>query len=140
MFSKPLSPFTKQKPDRSEETEDFPCFTLNYDFVERFFKKQLTLTSTKNWQQSIAKEKMAEERETSKSTSATKEEPVSIVAYTEDELEAFKENMASENTQKSTSTAVRRLQSWYFAKYKTELNLNSISKAESPQLLKHFFC
>ena len=47
--------------------------------------------------------------------------------------------MASENTQKSTSTAVRRLQSWYLAKYKTELNLNSISKAEAPQLLNHFF-
>ena len=89
------------------------------------------------------KQKMVEERETtetSKSTSATKdEEPVSIVAYTEDELEAFKENMASENTQKGTSTAVRRLRSWYLAKYKTELNLNSISKAEAPQLLKHVF-
>ena len=52
----------------------------------------------------IAKEKMAEGRETSKSTAATKEEPVSIVAYTESELGAFKENMASENKQKSTST------------------------------------
>ena len=40
----------------------------------------------------IAKEKKTEGRETSKCTSATKEEPVSIVAFTEDELEAFKEN------------------------------------------------
>ena len=47
----------------------------------------------------MAKEKKTEERETSKSTSATKEEAVSIAAFTEDELEAFKENMASENTQ-----------------------------------------
>ena len=139
LFSKPFSPFTKQKPDRSEGTEDFPCFNLNYEFLERFSKKPLTLASTRNRKQSIAKEKMAEGRETSKSTSATQEEPVSIVAYKEDKLETFKENMASENTQKSTSTAVRRLQSWHLAKYKTELNLNSISKAEAPQLLKHFF-
>ena len=47
--------------------------------------------------------------------------------------------MASENTQKSMSTTVCCLQSWYLAKYKTELNVNSISKAEAPQLLKHFF-
>ena len=79
---------------------------------------------------------MAEGRETSKSTSATKEEPVSIVAYTEDELEAFKENMASENTQKSSSTAVRRLLSWYLAKYKTELNLRTVPTIVSA----HTFC
>ena len=36
--------------------------------------------------------------------------------------------MASENTKKNTSTSVRRLQSWYLEKYKTELNLNSVSK------------
>ena len=47
--------------------------------------------------------------------------------------------MASENTKKNTSTSVRRLQSWYLEKYKTELNLNSISTTEAPQLLKHFF-
>ena len=47
--------------------------------------------------------------------------------------------MSSENTKKSTSTSVRRLQSWYFEKYKTELKLNSISTTEAPQLLKHFF-
>ena len=132
MFSKPLSPFTKQKLDRSEETEEFPCFNLNYDLLERFYKKPLTLTNTRNWQQSIAKEKMAEERATtetskrSKRTSATKgEEPVSIVEYTADELEAFKENMSSENTQKSTSTAVRRLQSWYLL-YRREFTTKAV--------------
>ena len=67
MFSKPLSPFTKQKSDRSKETEDFPSFNLNYDFLERFYKKPLTLTSTRNGQQSIAKEKIVEGREASKS-------------------------------------------------------------------------
>ena len=43
--------------------------------------------------------------------------------------------MASENTKKSTSTSVRRSQSWYLAKYKTELNLNSISEKISRYLL-----
>lgn len=82
----------------------------------------------KKWQRDVRKEE-------STSSSATEKEPTSIVAFTEDELEAFKENMASQNTTKSTTTAVRRLQSWYLAKYKTELNLNNISKAEAPQLL-----
>ena len=45
---------------------------------------------------------------------------------TEEEINTFKENMASENTKKSTSTSVRRMQSWYLEKYKTELNFNSI--------------
>ena len=52
----------------------------------------------------------------------------SIVTYTEEEINTFKDDMASENTKKSTSTSVRRLQSWYLEKYKTKLNLNSISK------------
>ena len=41
MFSKTLSPFTKQKPDQREETDDFPCFNLKYDFLERLLKKPL---------------------------------------------------------------------------------------------------
>ena len=43
------------------------------------------------------------------------------------------------STELQISTSVRRLQSWYLEKYKTELNLKSISKTEAPQLLKHFF-
>ena len=38
MFSKSLSQFTKQKPDRNEEIEDFPCFDSKDDFLERFYK------------------------------------------------------------------------------------------------------
>ena len=52
----------------------------------------------------------------------TKEVPGSIVTYTEEEINTFKEDMSSENTKKSTSTSVRRLQSWYLEKYKTELS------------------
>ena len=67
------------------------------------------------------------------------EVPGLIVTYTEEEINTFKDDVASENTKMSTSTSIRRLQSFYLEKYKTELNLNSISKTEAPQLLKHFF-
>ena len=50
MFSKPLSSLTKQKPDRRKNRKeekrkkiDFPCFDLKYEFLERFYKKPLTL-------------------------------------------------------------------------------------------------
>ena len=39
--------------------------------------------------------------------------------------------MSSENTKKSTSTSVRRLQSWYLEMYKTELNLNYLTDLAS---------
>ena len=85
-------------------------------------------------------QKMASKSSTKQDGEATTEEvPGSIVTYTGEEINTFKDDMSSENTKKSTSTSVRRLQSWYLEKYKTELNLNSISKAESPKLLKHFF-
>ena len=83
---------------------------------------------------------MASKRSTKQDGEATTEEvPGSIVTYTGEEINTFKDDMSSENTKKSTSTSVRRLQSWYLEKYKTELNLNSISTTEAPQLLKHFF-
>ena len=44
--------FTKRRPDQSK---DFPCFDLNYDFLARFFKEPLTLTSPKNQQQPLQK-------------------------------------------------------------------------------------
>ena len=72
---------------------------------------------------------MASQSSTKQNGEATTEEvPGSIVTYTEEEINTFKDDMSSENTKKSTSTSVRRLQSWYLEKYKTELNLNSISK------------
>ena len=83
---------------------------------------------------------MASKSSTKQDGEATTEEVLgSIVTCTEEEIQTFRDDMASENTKKSTSTSVRSLQSWYLEKYKKELNLNSISKAESPKLLKHFF-
>ena len=85
-------------------------------------------------------QEMASKSSTKQDGGATTEEvPVSIVTYTEEEINTFKDDMSSENTKKSTSTSVRRLQPWQLEKYKTELNLNSISTTEAPQLLKHFF-
>ena len=63
MLSKPLSLFTKQKPYRIGEIEDFICFDLKYDFLERFYNKEslkLTLTSARNLWKSTRNEKMAE--------------------------------------------------------------------------------
>ena len=59
----------------------------------------------------------------------TEEVPGSIVTYTEEEINTFKDDMAPENTNKSTPRRRRnRPESWYLEKYKTELNLNNISK------------
>ena len=71
-------------------------------------------------------QKMASKSSTKQEGEATKEEvPGSIVTYIEEEINTFKDDTASENTNKSTSTSV---QSWFLEEYKTELNLNSISK------------
>jgi len=52
----------------------------------------------------------------------------------------FKDDMVLENTKKSTSISVRRLQSWFKEKqHGKKINLDTISKQEAPQLLKHFF-
>ena len=58
---------------------------------------------------------MASKSLTKQDLEATSEEvPGSIAKYTEEEINIFKDDMSSENTRKSTSTSVRRLQSWYF--------------------------
>ena len=44
-------------------------------------------------------------------------EKQTIVTYTDDELVSFKDNIVSENTKKSISTSVRRLQSWFKEKH-----------------------
>ena len=124
MFLKPLSPFeepkTKQKSVFQSEQEILPCFQLNYKFLERHIKP-LSLATTR---------KQESKSSTNQEGEATTEEVRgSIVTYTaEEEIYTFKDDMASENMKNSTSTSVHRLQSWYLEKYKTELNLNSISK------------
>jgi len=50
----------------------------------------------------------------------------------------FKDDMVLENTKKSTSISVRRLQ-FNKKQHGKKINLDTISKQEAPQLLKHFF-
>ena len=143
MFSKPLSPFQERKTNKrifQSEPEVLPCFELNYKFLERH-KNPLSLATTRKQKNPVnTAQKMASKSSTKQDGEATTEEvPGSIVTYTEEEVNTFKDDMSSENTKKSTSTSLRRLQSWCLEKYKTELNLNSISATEAPQLLKHFF-
>ena len=141
------------------ENECLPNFELKLKFLENL-RKPLTLKSTRKRVED--KNKMAETREESQTkvfteenqTSAAKENPTginaeksqasipekqTIVTYTDDELVSFKDNMVSENTKKSTSTSVRRLQSWFKEKHGKQINLDAISKQEALQLLKHFF-
>ncbi|KAK3740642.1 hypothetical protein QZH41_000145 [Actinostola sp. cb2023] len=68
-----------------------------------------------------------------------KELPATIVAYSEEEMAAFKESTVAKNTKKSTETSIRRFKSWYEEKHGIEPDLNTVSKKEAPQLLKHFF-
>jgi len=116
------------------------------------FELKFTLKSTRK--RIEEKNKMAETREESQTkvlteenqTSAAKEnqpginaeksqasipEKQTIVTYTDDELVSFKDNMVSENTKKSTSTSVRRLQSCVKEKHSKQINLDAISKQEA---------
>ena len=112
------------------EPEVLPCFELIYKFLERH-KKPLSLATTRKQKTPVnTAQKMASKSSTKQDGEATTEEvPGSIVTYTEEEINIFKDDMSSENTKKSTSTSVRRFQSWNLEKYKTELNLNSIDLA-----------
>ena len=72
---------------------------------------------------------MASKSSTKQDGEATTEEvPGSIVTYTEEEINIFKDDMSSENTKKSTSSSVRRRRAP--PQHITELNLNSISTTE----------
>ena len=111
------------------EDECLRNFELKFKFLKSL-RKPLTLKSTRIRMEE--KNKMTEKREERQTavradenqTSYAKEnqtginaekiqastpENQTIVAYTEDELASFRDNMVSKNTKKSTSTSVRRL-------------------------------
>ena len=104
-------------------------------------KKPLTLAKTRlKRQQSQRPGEMSNLAEMSSEDTETRDQQTgSIVAYTEEEIEAFRKEMEAKNTQKITATAVRRFRSWYEEKHHKELDLNKVSKQEAPQLLTHFF-
>ena len=72
---------------------------------------------------------MASQSSTKQNGEATTEEvPGSIVTYTGEEINTFKDDMAPQWKHEKQYAACNRPESWYLEKYKTELNLNSISK------------
>ena len=72
---------------------------------------------------------MASQSSTKQNGEATTEEvPGSIVTYTGEEINTFKDDMAPQWKHEKEYAACNRPESWYLEKYKTELNLNSISK------------
>ena len=113
------------------EDECLPNFELKFEFLESL-RKPLTLKSTRKHIEE--KNKMAETREESQTTvpveqnqrsqakenqtginaeksQASNPENQTIVAYTDGELVSFRDKIVSKNSNKSTSTSVRRLQS-----------------------------
>ena len=132
MFLKPLSPFEELKTSKSvfyTEPEVLSCFELNYKFSKRH-KKPLSLATTRKEENLVnTAQKMASQSSTKQNGEATTEEvPGSIVTYTGEEINTFKDDMAPQWKHEKEYAACNRPESWYLEKYKTELNLNSISK------------
>ena len=102
MFSKPLSLFEEPKTNKSvfqSEPEVLPCFELNYKFLERHIKPLSLATTRKQENPVTTAQKMASKSLSKQDGEATTEEvPRSIVTYTEEETNTFKDDMASENT------------------------------------------
>ena len=106
MISKPLSPFEEPKTNKSvfqNKLEHLPCFELNYKFLERR-KKPLSLATKRKQENPVnTAEKVASKSSTKQDGEATTGEvPGLIVTYTEENINTFKDDMASENTKKST--------------------------------------
>ena len=104
MFLKPLSPFQEAKTNKrvfQSEPEVLPCFELNYKFLERHKKPLLYATTRKQKTFVNTAQKFNQTRRRSDNGRSAR---------------------VHCHIQKKKS--VRRLQSWYLEKYKTELNLN----------------
>ena len=99
MFSKPLSCFEELKTNKSifySEPEVLPCFELNYKFSKRR-KKPLSLATTRKQENLVntTAQKMASQSSTKQNGEATTEEvPGSIVTYTGEEINTFKDGIA----------------------------------------------
>ena len=105
-----MSPFEELKANKSvfeSEPEVLPCIELNYKFSERH-KKSLLLATTRKQENPVnTAQKMASQSSTKQNGEAiTEEMPGSIVKYTEEEINTFEDDMATENTKKSTALAI----------------------------------
>ena len=81
------------------------------------------------------------QKKSSGNTERSEPQTASIVTYTEEETEAFKNDMEvknHKNTKKSTATVVCRFRCWYEGEHPKELELNKITKQEAPVAIKTF--
>ena len=95
MFSKPLSPFQEPKINKrvfQSEPEVLPSFELNYKFLERHKTTSFARDNEKAKNPVNTAQKMASKSSTKQHGEATTEEaPGSIVTYTEEEIDTFKQ-------------------------------------------------
>jgi hypothetical protein len=132
------------KQGKEENNDFFPNFEIHFSELKKL-QKPLTLKSTRQRQQQriiATSSSKNNEKIMSKNTenlTENSQSQASIVTFTDEELNAFKQDMAATNTKKSTASSVRRFKSWYEEKYGRELDLDKVSKQNAPQLLKFFF-
>ena len=131
MFSKPLSPFEEFKTNKSVFIVSRRFFlVLNWTTnsrrgIKNLFRsrqrenKKILWTRPRKWQAKVQLNKLR---------SDTEEVPGSIVTYTGEEINTFKDDIAPQWKHEKGYAACNRPESWYLENYKTELNLNSISK------------
>ena len=102
MFSKLLSPFEKPKTNKSlfqSTPEHLPCFELNYKFLERHKKTSFALDNEKARKSCQHGPKNGKQMLNQTSGEATTGKvPGSVVTYTEEKINIFKDDMASGNT------------------------------------------
>ena len=128
MFSKPLSPFEEFKTNKSVFIVSRRFFlVLNWTTNSR---RGILLATTREEENLVnMAQKMASQSSTKQNGEATTREVLgSIVTYTGEEINTFKDDMAPQWKHEKEYAACNRPESWYLEKYKTELNLNSISK------------
>ena len=123
MFSKPLSPFEEPKTNKSvfeSKLEHLLCFEPNYKLLERH-KNPLSLATKRKQENPFNTAQKMESKSSTRQDGepTTGEVPGSIVKYTEEKIDTFKDDVASGNKKQCTSTSVNRLQPWYLEKYKT---------------------
>ena len=113
--------FVQKSNSKSLENNEFttddecnPSLELKLNFLERL-KETLTLTSTRNCQETQEMKKKLEsieEAEVCEETQPTVfEASATVVTYTDTEIVVFKESMVSDNAKKSTNTSIHRLYS-----------------------------
>ena len=133
MFSKSLSPFEELKTNKSvfkSDPEVLSCFELNYKFLERH-EKPLSLATTRKQENPVnTAQKMASQSSTKQNGEAPTEDGGSarVDCHIYRRRNKYLQRRHGPWKHEKEYAACNRPESWYLEKYKTELNLNSISK------------